>query len=148
MAKKDLVPLNKRTKDEQKKITSKGGIASGASRRRKKALRTALKEAVSLTLKELPHDLRVAIMYAANITDVELTVSDAILGSLIRSACAGNSQMMKVLLDVLDETPDVRLKERELKLKEKALDSGQFDTTLNVTIKAKEVQGDEHSEGG
>ena len=148
MAKKDLVPLNKRTKDEQKKITSKGGIASGKSRRRKKALRTALKEAVSLTLKELPHDLRVAIMYAANITDMELTVSDAILGSLIRSACAGNSQMMKVLLDVLDETPDVRLKERELKIKERALDSGQFDTTLNVTIKAKEVQGDEHSEGG
>ena len=148
MAKKDLVPLNKRTKDEQKKITSKGGIASGKSRRRKKALRTALKEAVSLTLKELPHDLRVAIMYAANITDVELTVSDAILGSLIRSACAGNSQMMKVLLDVLGETPDVRLKERELKMKERALDSGQFDTTLNVTIKAKEVQGDEHSEGG
>lgn len=148
MAKKDLVPLNKRTKDEQKKITSKGGIESGKARRRKKALRTALKEAVSLTLKELPHDLRVAIMYAANITDMELTVSDAILGSLIRSACAGNSQMMKVLLDVLDETPDVRLKERELKMKERALDSGQFDTSLNVTIKAKEVQGNEHSKGG
>ena len=149
MAKKDenLKPFHQRTENEQREIRQKGGIASGKSRRRKKALRTALKEAVSLTLKELPHDLRVAIMYAANITDMELTVSDAILGSLIRSACAGNSQMMKVLLDVLDETPDVRLKERELKLRERALDSGQFDTTLNVTIKAKEAQGDEHSEG-
>ena len=117
----NLKPTSKRTKSEAREISKKGGIASGASRRRKKALRTALKEAVSLTLKELPHDLRVAIMYAANITDVELTVSDAILGSLIRSACAGNSQMMKVLLDVLDETPDVRLKERELKVKERAL---------------------------
>jgi len=117
----NLKPTSKRTKSEAREISKKGGIASGASRRRKKALRTALKEAVSLTLKELPHDLRVAIMYAANITDVDLTVSDAILGSLIRSACAGNSQMMKVLLDVLDETPDVRLKERELKLKERAL---------------------------
>lgn len=117
----NLKPTSKRTKSEAREISKKGGIASGASRRRKKALRTALKEAVSLTLKELPHDLRVAIMYAANITDMELTVSDAILGSLIRSACAGNSQMMKVLLDVLDETPDVRLKERELKLKERAL---------------------------
>jgi hypothetical protein len=141
MAKKDLVPLNKRTKDEQKKITSKGGIASGASRRRKKALRTALKEAVSLTLKELPHDLRVAIMYAANITDMELTVSDAILGSLIRSACAGNSQMMKVLLDVLGETPDVRLKERELKLREQALkeDKG-GDTVDDVQIMMPEKE--------
>ena len=117
----NLKPTSKRTKSEAREISKKGGIASGASRRRKKALRTALKEAVSLTLKELPHDLRVAIMYAANITDMELTVSDAILGSLIRSACAGNSQMMKVLLDVLDETPDVRLKERELRLKERAL---------------------------
>ena len=143
MAKKDLVPLNKRTKDEQKKITSKGGIASGASRRRKKALRTALKEAVSLTLKELPHDLRVAIMYAANITDMELTVSDAILGSLIRSACAGNSQMMKVLLDVLGETPDVRLKERELKLREQALkeDKG-GDTVDDVQIMMPEKEMD------
>ena len=148
MAEKDLVPLNKRTKDEQKKITQKGGIASGKSRRRKKALRTALKEAVSLTLKELPHDLRVAIMYAANITDMELTVSDAVLGSIIRSACAGNPKMMKILLDTIGESADIRLQERELKVKEKALDSGQFDTTLNVTIKAKEVQGDEHSEGG
>lgn len=144
MAKKDLVPLNKRTKDEQKKITSKGGIASGKSRRRKKALRTALKEAVSLTLKELPHDLRVAIMYAANITDMELTVSDAILGSLIRSACAGNSQMMKVLLDVLDETPDVRLKERELKLKERALKEedkgGDAVDDVQIMMPEKEVE--------
>lgn len=148
MAKKDLVPLNKRTKDEQKKITSKGGIASGASRRRKKALRTALKEAMAMQLKELHPDMQAAIMKAAKLGDAEITVGDAVWGSLIRSACGGNSQMMKILLDVSNESPDVRLKERELKLKERALDSGQFDTTLNVTIKAKEVQGDEHSEGG
>lgn len=148
MAEKDLVPLNKRTKDEQKKITQKGGIASGKSRRRKKALRTALKEAMTMQLKELHPDMQTAIMQAAKLGDAELTVSDAVLGSIIRNACRGNSQMAKLLLDVLGETPDVRLKERELKMKEQALDSGQFDTTLNVTIKAKEVQGDEHSEGG
>ena len=139
----NLKPTSKRTKSEAREISKKGGIASGASRRRKKALRTALKEAVSLRLKELPHDLRVAIMYAANITDVELTVSDAILGSLIRSACAGNSQMMKVLLDVLDETPDVRLKERELKLREQALkeDKG-GDTVDDVQIMMPEKEMD------
>ena len=146
MAKKDenLKPFHQRTENEQREIRQKGGIASGKSRRRKKALRTALKEAVSLTLKELPHDLRVAIMYAANITDMELTVSDAILGSLIRSACAGNSQMMKVLLDVLDETPDVRLKERELKLKERALEgdksAGVEDVQIMMPEKEMEVR--------
>lgn len=35
MAKEDLIPLNKRTKAEQKKITSKGGKASGEARRKK-----------------------------------------------------------------------------------------------------------------
>ena len=148
MAEKDLVPLNKRTKDEQKKITQKGGIASGASRRRKKALRTALKEAMAMQLKELHPDMQAAIMKAAKLGDAELTVSDAVLGSIIRSACAGNPKMMKILLDTIGESADIRLQERELKVKEKALDSGQFDTMLNVTIKAKEVQGDEHSEGG
>lgn len=144
----NLKPTSKRTKSEAREISKKGGIASGASRRRKKALRTALKEAMAMQLKELHPDMQTAIMQAAKLGDAELTVSDAVLGSIIRNACRGNSQMAKLLLDVLGETPDVRLKERELKMKEQALDSGQFDTTLNVTVKAKEVQGDEHSEGG
>jgi hypothetical protein len=121
MAEKDLVPLNKRTKDEQKKITQKGGIASGASRRRKKALRTALKEAVAMRLDELHPDMRNAIMQAAKLSDGELTVSDAILGSIIRNACKGDPHMMRILLDTIGESADVRLKEREVKLKERAL---------------------------
>lgn len=120
MAKKDLVPLNKRTKDEQKKITSKGGIASGKSRRRKKALRTALKEAISLTLKDLHPDLREGIMLAANIKDEDITIADAVIGGIIRTACEGNPQMVKILLDTIGESADIRLKERDVKLREKA----------------------------
>ena len=147
MAEKDLVPLNKRTKDEQKKITQKGGIASGASRRRKKALRTALKEAVAMRLDDLHPDMRNAIMKAAKLSDGELTVSDAILGSMIRSACSGNPKMMKILLDTIGESADIRLQEREVKLKERALDSGQFDASLNVTIKPKEMSPNGGHEG-
>ena len=117
----NLNPLNQRTKSEQREITQKGGIASGKSRRRKKALRTALKEAMAMQLKELHPDMQSAIMKAAKLGDAEITVGDAVWGSLIRSACGGNSQMMKILLDVANESPDVRLKERELKLKERAL---------------------------
>ena len=36
MAQEDLIPLNQRTKDEQKEIARQGGIASGVARRRKK----------------------------------------------------------------------------------------------------------------
>ena len=38
MSKEDLIPLNKRTKEEQKTITTKGGIASGKARREKKLM--------------------------------------------------------------------------------------------------------------
>lgn len=38
MSREDLIPFSERTEDEQKKIARKGGIASGAARRQKKAL--------------------------------------------------------------------------------------------------------------
>ena len=144
---KNLKPFHQRTENEQREIRQKGGIASGASRRRKKAFRTALKEAISLTLKELHPDLRDGIMKAAKLGDAEITVGDAVWGSLIRSACAGNSQMMKVLLDTIGESADVRLREREVRLKEKLIDGGQVDNELNVTIISKKERDNERGEG-
>ena len=41
MAREDLIPMSKRTKDEQKKIASKGGKASGKVRRKKADLKRA-----------------------------------------------------------------------------------------------------------
>ena len=38
MAREDLIPINERTKDEQKEIARMGGIASGVARRQKKSL--------------------------------------------------------------------------------------------------------------
>lgn len=134
MARKDLVPLNERTKDEQKRITQKGGIKSGESRRRKKALRTALKEAISLSMKELHPDLRDGIMHAAGIKDDGLTIGDAILGSIVRSACAGDPKMMKILLDTIGESADIRLHEREVKLKEKSLDKDRTERASPITF--------------
>ena len=139
----NLKSIGERTTNEQREITKKGGIASGKSRRRKKALRTALKEAMTMQLKELHPDMQNAIMQAAKLGDAELTVSDAVLGSIIRNACRGNSQMAKLLLDVLGETPDVRLKEREMKLREQALkeDKG-GDTVDDVQIMMPEKEMD------
>lgn len=121
---KNLVPANRRSKSEARENGRKGGLNSGKSRRRKKALRLILKEAISLPLSDLPKDLKAGIMKAAQITDDSLLVSDAVLGSLIRTACKGDSQMMRLLLDTLGESADVRMKAREIKLKEKAAQSG------------------------
>lgn len=38
----NLIPMNKRTKEEQRKIATKGGIKSGESRRERKTIREQL----------------------------------------------------------------------------------------------------------
>ena len=43
MAEKDLIPVTRRTKEEAKSISRKGGIASGAKRRKIRDLKEAMK---------------------------------------------------------------------------------------------------------
>ena len=43
MAKKDLIPMNKRSKEEVKRIASNGGIKSGEARRHKRDLKERFK---------------------------------------------------------------------------------------------------------
>jgi len=45
---------------------------------------------------------------------------NAVIGGIIRTACGGNPQMVKILLDTIGESADIRLKERDVKLREKA----------------------------
>ena len=130
----NLIPNHERTPSELREITTKGGIESGKARRRKKALRTALKEAVALSMKELHPDLKDGIMRAAGLKDEALTVGDAILGSIVRNACAGDPKMMKILLDTVGESADIRLHEREVKLKEKAVDAGREERAEPITF--------------
>ena len=42
MAHEDLIPMNQRSEEDQKRIQSMGGKASGAARRRKKSMREAM----------------------------------------------------------------------------------------------------------
>ena len=43
MAQKDLIPMNKRTKEKQKEIAKMGGIKSGVARKKKKELKERFK---------------------------------------------------------------------------------------------------------
>lgn len=77
-----------------------------------------------LKLNELPPDLCNAILKAAQLRPSEknksMTVSEVIIGGMVRSSVKGNSLMMKLLLELLGESPDIKLREREVKLKEAA----------------------------
>ena len=128
----NLIPNHERTPSELREITQKGGVASGKSRRRKKALRLALKEAVSMRLNELPEDMRTAIMSTVGITDDAKTVADAVIGGIILSACGGSAPMVRLLLDTIGESMEARMREREVKLKEKSLDEGRTDNVAPI----------------
>ena len=139
----NLIPGSARSQSESRENGRKGGIKSGESRRRKKALRTALKEAISLTLKDLHPDLKNGIMRAARVRDDGLTIGDAVRGSIVRSACAGDPKMMKILLDTIGESADIRLHEREVKLKEKALDKDRTERASPITFVFERSDADE-----
>lgn len=48
----NLIPLNQRTKDEQREIAKQGGVASGVARKEKKALKEKLELAMSMPLRD------------------------------------------------------------------------------------------------
>lgn len=78
----NLIPLNKRTKEEQKAITTAGGIASGESRRARKTL----KEELLLLLSE---------------GDTQKSVSVA----LLQKAMDGDVKAFEVVRDTIGERP-------------------------------------------
>lgn len=78
----NLIPQNKRTKEEQKSITTAGGIASGESRRARKTL----KEELLLLLSE---------------GDTQKSVSVA----LLQKAMDGDVKAFEVLRDTIGERP-------------------------------------------
>ena len=57
---KNLIPQSKRTKDEQREIARKGGIASGVARREKKTVQKILNDFLSTSAKDNPQVSKLA----------------------------------------------------------------------------------------
>ena len=54
MNEKNLIPLNERTKSEQREIATQGGIASGQARREKKTIQKILGELLDTNVENIP----------------------------------------------------------------------------------------------
>lgn len=88
--KENLIPMSERTKEEQTKIATMGGKASGEARRQKATMRETLK----MMLEDIPIDEE----NKNKLTNREL----ATLG-LIKGARCGNSANYKTMLEVIGE---------------------------------------------
>lgn len=110
MAKEDLIPQNMRTKEEQKEIARKGGVASGEARRRKRSLREAMQTMLALELSEKEiNDL------AKKGYDAE-TQLDALTAAALMSAKRGNSQAFANVMRLLgEETLNIEIQDDSTK---------------------------------
>ena len=100
MAKKDLIPLNQRTKDEQKKICSKGGKKSGKVRREQKTYRDMAKAMLSATITD-ENILNELKAYGLNETDVK---AYTLLGMIKASGNGSHNAFDRLMMLVGEET--------------------------------------------
>lgn len=92
----NLIPIPKRTKAEQKRITTLGGKASGVARAKKKTLREIAEMVGTM---ELKNPKLLAIMHEAGFQD-PITNDDAAFFGLIRKAQTGDPSAMKLLAEM------------------------------------------------
>jgi len=117
MARKDLRPLNTRTKEEQKKIATLGGKKSGEVRREKKRLREILE-----MLLERPEG--------------DCTTAEAISVALINKALSGDVKAYETVRDTIGEKP---VEKRDIDLQAEILTKEQRDAAFRGAL----LTGDE-----
>lgn len=138
--KDNLIPGNKRSKEEVRAIGQKGGRASVKARRKKKALRQILESCLSMRISEIEDEsVRKTIQTAANSENGEITIGEAIINGLVRQAIKGSPKAAGLILDTMGESPAIQLKKKELELRERQLE-GDGNTDNGPVI----ITGEEH----
>lgn len=94
---KNLKPMNKRTKEEQKKVASMGGKASGVARRKRKSM----KEALELIMEMQATDANKKKLAKKGI-DVE-TNEDVMAAAMTLAAMAGDTKAYSAIANVRGE---------------------------------------------
>ena len=94
----NLIPLNQRTKEEQRSIAQSGGIASGAARRRKRTIRQLIPEILEQEIGSVEklnecEDIKPLM----NMLGEEKTFASLVVAGQIRSAANGNTKAFEIL---------------------------------------------------
>lgn len=104
----NLIPP--RTKDEARERGKNGGIASGKSRREKKALRETMEEMLKVALKD---DNLLQTYGKLGFAKRGMTMQDAIAAAMIHQAAKGNVKAYQAIKDTL-ETAKAEDKEKTI----------------------------------
>ena len=98
---KNLIPMDRRSKDEARSMGEQGGRASGVSRRRKRSLR----EAADLYLSLPPSDKeRWNTVSVKGVEPEDIDNQMAMIIGLTEKAINGDAKAAKVIIDLLGDT--------------------------------------------
>ena len=100
--KDNLIPMNKRSKDEARENGRKGGIASGNARRKKKEAKQIICDLLQQTN-----------TFTENPTGKE-TVMESMISALISEAMDGNVKAFEVVMRYAGEDPEEKRKEEKM----------------------------------
>ena len=96
----NLIPQNERTKEEQRAIAKKGGVASGVARREKAQLKSAVKLLLSLPVKD-PNIKKQLSALGMSDKDIDNSILPAL--GLFKKACKGDSRAARLLAELNNE---------------------------------------------
>lgn len=116
---RNLVPLNQRTKDEQRTIQSEGGRASGASRRRKRSLKEAADLFLSLPVTDTKTYNK---MVLAGVDPEDIDYQMAVVIGMATKAIKGDAKAAKVLIEMLGGTKEEDAQQNTLDKLDEVLD--------------------------
>lgn len=114
----NLIPTNKRSKEEARKLGAKGGKRSGEVRKEKAELRKLFMQFVNMR----PTEKESKQLVAMGFDDENLTNMTAYVVSLFKNGAKGNSKALEIGVDLLmdnnkKELENQRLKEEIARLK-------------------------------
>ena len=95
----NLIPFNERTESEQRQIAQKGGIASGAARRRKRSM----KEAADYYLSLPETDRRLNALLRDEVDNEDIDNQMSVVMGITEAAKRGDARAAGVLLKMLGE---------------------------------------------
>ena len=130
---KNLVPINERTKSEQREIASAGGKASGKARRRKKSM----KQKMQLLLSLPAADNDQAELSVMGVDPGDMDNEMVLVKALFLAAAEGDTKAFDRIQDVLGRT----VAREELALKKQDARRKNSDEDTQPMKKAKELLG-------
>lgn len=130
MTSENLIPLNERTKSEQRKIQKKGGIASGKARREKADLKKKVNQILEMDVfsPQLKEMLEEKGLSATNQTAVATVLLQKALKGDMRAiellAKMNGNEGTKDKLDQKEQKERIKAQQLENKKREQALEGG------------------------